>query len=231
MSSADFRYVGTELTVFARALVWKRYLQRQIRPFLRGQVLEVGAGLGTTTAVLINDNCSEWLALEPDPELARQIQTLEPVKVFIGTLADLPADEQFDAILYIDVLEHIENDSAELRFASERLAPGGHLVVLGPAHNFLFTEFDRHIGHFRRYNKGMLREIAPPELVFQRLRYLDSAGFFASLGNRFFLRQSTPGALQILFWDRVLVRISTVIDVLSGYMFGKSILGIWKKPS
>lgn len=228
--SSAFRYVGNELAIFAKALAWKRYLRRQILPFLRGRVAEVGAGLGATTPVLLAQACSDWLALEPDIELARQIPSSGPVRVFVGTLADLPIGERFDAILYIDVLEHIENDRAELKEASKRLAPGGHLVILAPAHNFLFTEFDRQIGHFRRYDGGMLRGIAPDELILLKLRYLDSAGFFASLANRLFLKQSSPGQLQIIFWDRFLVRISLVTDVLSGYRFGKSILGIWKKP-
>lgn len=231
MLSSEFRYVGNELIVFARAVVWKRYLSTQISPFLSGRVAEVGAGLGATTASLVNSHCSEWLALEPDAELAREIPTSDQIRVFVGTLADLPGDKQFDVVLYIDVLEHIENDSAELQLAAGHLAPGGRLVVLGPAHNFLFTNFDRQIGHFRRYNKTMLREVAPHGLILRRLRYLDCAGLFASLANRVLLKQSLPGEFQILFWDRVLVRISTVMDLLSGYTFGKSILGVWQMPS
>jgi SAM-dependent methyltransferase len=224
-----FQYVGSELSVFADAIVWKEYLLRQMKPFLRGRVAEVGAGLGTTTAVLTRSGYSNWLALEPDAALASQIPETDRIRVFRGTLSDLPADRLFDAILYVDVLEHIEDDSAEVKLAASHLAAGGHLVVLAPAHNFLFSPFDAAIGHFRRYDKAMLRAFGVPDLKLERLRYLDCVGFFASVANRVLLQQSMPGKSQIRFWDRVLVRLSKVLDPCLGYVFGKSILAVWSK--
>ena len=56
---------------------------------------------------------------------------------------------------------------------------------------------------------------------------LDSAGLFAFLFNRLFLTASHPTPTQILFWDRILVRVSTFIDPLIGYTFGKSLLQVW----
>jgi SAM-dependent methyltransferase len=229
VNSPEYRYIGSELDVFAKASVWKGYLYGQIRPFLQGRVAEVGAGLGATTAVLGSDLQTRWLAIEPDSSLANEIKRSSQVEVFIGTLADLPVNRSFEAILYVDVLEHIENDAAELKLASERLSAGGHLVVLGPAHNFLFTAFDSMIGHYRRYNKTTLTNAAPSCLRLKRLRYLDSFGLLASLANKLCLRQSVPTTSQILFWDRVLVRISRVMDLLFNYRIGKSILAVWEK--
>src|SRR3954449_7275000 len=64
-----FEYVGDELEVFAGAVRWKRYFGTQLRPFIRGNVLEVGAGLGSTTKVLYQDEVESWTCLEPDVKL------------------------------------------------------------------------------------------------------------------------------------------------------------------
>jgi hypothetical protein len=79
----------------------------------------------------------------------------------------------------LDVLGHIEDDDAELRLAARYLRKGGHLIVLAPAHQFLYSPFDGAIGHFRRHCRRSLRAAAPPELSFVLLRYLDSAGLMA----------------------------------------------------
>ncbi len=229
MPCSEFRYVGSELAAFAKARNWKTRLRDQIAPFLGGRVAEVGAGIGSMTGIFAGCPCDSWLALEPDGVLATQIPRSDRTRVFVGTLAELPPGQTFDTIMYIDVLEHIEDDAAELAIAASHLAPKGHLVVLVPGHNFLFTPFDEAIGHFRRYNKTMLRSAAPASLKLKRMRYLDSVGFFASLANKLFLHQSSPAESQILFWDRVMVPISNFTDSILGFQFGKSVLGIWQK--
>ncbi len=135
----------------------------------------------------------------------------------------------FDCILYIDVLEHIEADRAELSGAARRLAPGGALIVLSPAHAWLYSEFDRQIGHCRRYTRASLRAAVPSKVEEEAVFYLDAAGLLASLGNKILLRQSLPTARQIAFWDAWLVRASQWLDPLLGHSLGKSVIGIWRK--
>ena len=232
----DYRYVGDELGLFAQASHWKRYLRGQIRPYLRGKVLEVGAGTGSTTAVLCDNMQTSWLCLEPDPRLADQIskafadrRCTAAVEVYRGTLADLPDDRRFDAILYIDVLEHIEDDQSEIARAMRHLEPQGVAIVLSPAHNFLYSPFDKSIGHFRRYNRPMLRKLACAGLRCETLRYLDCAGMLLSLGNRLLARQSLPTARQIRFWDQVCVPVSRRCDRWTGWRLGKSILVVYRR--
>ena len=149
----------------------------------------------------------------------------------IGTLADLEDRDRFDTILYMDVLEHIDDDRAELALAADRLRPGGQLIVLAPAHQWLFTPFDAAIGHYRRYTKRMLRAAAPAAMRPIRLAYLDAAGMLASLGNRLVLKSAMPNPGQIAVWDRFLVPCSRWIDPMLGYTLGKSVLAVWTKPS
>lgn len=229
-------YVGDELTLFSEARNWKAYFARHLAPYLRGDVLEVGAGMGGTTRILLDGRQKSWLCLEPDPSLAARLRedlrarplTLAP-DVAVGTLDDVDRARTFDAILYIDVLEHIEDDRAELRRAAARLNSGGALIVLAPAYPFLFSEFDRAVGHFRRYTLSSLRAVFPPELRRERGFYLDSIGMLTSLMNRCLLKQGTPTPSQIALWDRVIVPLSRIVDPLFLRSFGRSVIVIHRR--
>ncbi len=229
-------YVGKELDVFANALNWKTYWSSKIRPYLTGEVLEVGAGLGVNAEFLESERVSRWTCLDPDPELVSRMRErlkakppLTDRRVEAGTTATLGSSSCFDAILYIDVLEHIDNDREEMARASRLLRKGGRIIVLAPAHQWLYTPFDRAIGHFRRYDKSSLSACSPADCKIMSVDYLDSAGMLASLSNRLFLRQDMPSLKQILFWDRFLIPSSRVLDRLTLYGIGKSILAIWGK--
>jgi SAM-dependent methyltransferase len=232
----EYEYVGSELELFANAHKWKSYWSQQIREFLRGDILEVGAGIGANTRILDPGGTGRWVCLEPDPRLIAQlVETLENspggrrYEPVCGTLQAL-AGQQFDTVIYIDVLEHIENDREELNRAASHLRPGGHLVVLSPAHQCLFSPFDAAIGHFRRYNQSMLRSIVPVGLRLERTRYLDCAGLILSAANALFLRQSMPAKAQLQFWDRWIVPISRVLDKLFLYSVGKTIILVCRLP-
>jgi ubiquinone/menaquinone biosynthesis C-methylase UbiE len=232
----DSHYVGQELDVFAHAKNWKHYWSSCVRPFLAGDVLEVGAGIGANTPILAPHLVRSWTCLEPDATLAERAAaafsgdpSTSQCEVLVGTTKTIQADRRFDALLYIDVLEHIEGDKEELQRAAGFLNTKGHLVVLSPAHQWLYTAFDKSIGHFRRYDRAGLIACGPTTCKLTQARYLDSVGMLASSGNRFLLRQAMPELRQILFWDRYLVPASTFIDPMLLHRVGKSILAVWTK--
>jgi len=234
--SEDRPYEGGELELFAAARNWKAYWSEKIRPHLGKSVLEVGAGLGTNTPFLLGPEQAGWLCLEPDAALTARIPATlsgharrEIVKTRTGTLRDLPAEETFDTILYIDVLEHIEDDLGEMRAALAHVTPEGKIVVLSPAQPWLYTEFDRALGHYRRYTTRSLRACAPAGANLLEIYALDSFGLMASVVNKLFLHQSIPSPKQIAFWDRCLVPISRRTDPLIGFSLGKSLIAVWQK--
>ncbi len=188
----NLEYVGTELDLFSQAGNWKRYLGKRLASHLKGHGPEVEAGNGANTATLLPrfPGIKAWTCLGPDPRLAGEIRSRAlsfpgggEISVRTGTTGDLSAEERFHTILYIDVLEHIEDEAGELQ-----------RVV-------------RHLD----------------------LRYLDSFGFFASLAQRGFLKQKMPSMAQVKVWDRFMVPVSRVLDPLSAFQFGKSLLGVWQK--
>ena len=231
---ADYHYEGDELAIFAHAHNWKHYWAGRLAPFVKGEVLEVGAGIGANTSRLRGLSADRWVCLEPDAALLAQLREKvaaslpAPVETVVGTVSSLPPTATFDTALYIDVLEHIEDDAAEMAAVARHIRPGGHIAVLSPAHQALYSPFDRAIGHHRRYNRKSLLRCTPPGAKPISVTYLDSAGYFLSFANRMMLRQSSPTLNQILFWDRFIVPASRTVDPLTSFRFGKSILGVWQ---
>jgi len=230
----DSKYVGNELSIFKDAVNWKKYWHKSISKFISGDILEVGAGIGVNTNLILENDADirSITSIEPDEALADQIlnnlkEDKSKVTVLNQFLKDLPNDKKFDTIIYIDVIEHIKNDSEELTKAKMHLKEGGRLIILVPAYNFLFSPFDDAVGHYRRYNKKLLIHAIPDELSMLKLFYLDSLGLCASLVNKFFLKQSYPTRSQILKYDKLIVPISKITDKVVLNSFGKSLIGIW----
>ncbi len=225
-------YVGTELELFATATNWKAYYSRRIAPWVRGDVLEVGAGIGTNTRELRTPAVKSWLCLEPDAALAAQarelVSSLPDCEVVVGT-TQTTALGTYDSVLYIDVLEHIEHDRDELERAAKLLREDGFLVVLCPAHQELYSELDRAVGHFRRYDAETLTACGPASLSLEKVYYLDSVGMLASLANRAVLKSGQPSVGQIKVWDRVMIPLSRLLDPCIGYKLGKSVVAVWRR--
>jgi SAM-dependent methyltransferase len=246
-------YIGNELELFSQALNWKRYYGQKLKKYIHGDVLEAGAGIGETTIHLFNPSVSSWTCLEPDGRLLEEVKNkikserlpsickpIQGTSIDIlekrkrtgsseVTFADITIPVHFDSILYIDVIEHIERDGEELLRAKELLRPGGHLIILVPAHQWLYSPFDKAIGHFRRYNKKRLCSVIPVGMKQEQLCYLDSMGLFASLTNKLLLRKDYPTLKQVKFWDRLIVPLSRSLDPLLFHSAGKTLIGVWTR--
>jgi SAM-dependent methyltransferase len=240
MASAEYAYIGSELDTFNRARNWKRYWSSVLEPYVRGAVLEVGAGVGANVPYLLNPAVTRLVGLEPDGHLAARLEALRhdlgaglaaEIHVRQGRLSDLPREDRFDTIVYVDVLEHIQGDREEVSAAADRLRPGGHLLVLAPAFQQLYSEFDRAIGHFRRYTATTLTALTPRDLAVVDVKYLDSLGACLSAANRLMLSKTTPSVANILFWDRCIVPVSRIADYALGRLVGRSVVCVWRKDT
>jgi len=135
-----------------------------VRPYMGSRIMEIGAGGGRVTKMLHETMPVQRLVgIEPSPILYDQFRERCPdVESYSSVVCDLPAtlNGQFDTILLVHVLEHIEHDQAFLHEASRFLNPGGRFIILVPALNWLMSRLDRNIGHFRRYDRSMIRELS-----------------------------------------------------------------------
>ena len=192
----------------------------EFEPYLRGRVLEVGAGIGTITRRLVESHQDlEVVALEPAAnvfeDLASYAALTPRVNALRQTLREhLPAVQApFDAVVYLNVLEHIEQDAEELRLASAALRPGGALLVFGPACEWLYGELDYQAGHYRRYSvAGLRRLVLAAGFQVVSLRYLDVLGVLPYLVAYRLLRRPAIGGSTLWAYDRLLVPVSRLLQ-------------------
>ena len=232
-----FAYPGKELdTFFAGHKLEKSYWATALRSYIAGDVLEVGAGIGANTAHIHHPQVRSIHCLEPDPDLAAQLRSAvrgtPGVTVGVGTICSV-AGRLFDTILYIDVLERLEDDKSEVNRATRLLRPGGRLIVLAPAYQALYSPFDEAIGHYRRYDRRSLIACSPPTCRLEKADYLDCVGpWIRQPLRRTVLRQSIPALWQMMLWDKYMIPVSRVLDHnCCGNHVGKSVVAVWVRAA
>ncbi|HUG19062.1 MAG TPA: class I SAM-dependent methyltransferase [Planctomycetaceae bacterium] len=133
-------------------------LIRLVESYVQGKdVLDIGCGSGRLLTRLMQDGFAPQ-GIEPDPELRKLAARMTPdLKILAGGGERVGEfRDAFDTITIIDVLEHIEDDNQQLELMFQALQPGGRLVVVVPAHGWLYGKRDQNVGHYRRYSRKML---------------------------------------------------------------------------
>ncbi len=171
---------------------YDRWQYGLFKKFLGRKILEVGAGAGRMTALLIEDgNFDNLVASEPSEHfyrlLSQKLPSAENIKLLQATTTDLLPEYRsyFDATFSTHVMEHIEDDRQFLQEQLELVRPGGRVIVLVPALQFLYSELDRNIGHFRRYDKERMRTLVRG-LKNCRIRTMSYSNALGVLGSLYF---------------------------------------------
>jgi SAM-dependent methyltransferase len=190
----------------AAAENYNAWLLERARPYLGRRTLDVGAGIGTFTE-LVAPLCERVVAVEADPEFARILERrfgehsdVEVVRAEAET--SLP-DGPFDSVVCFNVLEHIAADEAALTSFRARLAAGGALLLLVPAHPLLYGATDRVLGHERRYEKDELRgKLEQAGFSLDVLRHVNPVGALGWLVSARLLRRDAIPRRSLALFDR-----------------------------
>ncbi|MBI2640546.1 MAG: class I SAM-dependent methyltransferase [Candidatus Sungbacteria bacterium] len=175
-------------------------LARLIAFLVKGRdVLDMGCGSGFLMDILRRRG-KNVLGIEPLPEMIalarRHFPGLTILKGHAEELEKL-VEQPVDTIIMADVLEHIENDTEQLKKVYTRLRNGGELILVVPAHQFLYGERDRRMGHYRRYSRGALRRLlAENGFLVSSLRYWDMLGFLPYLLSEKVLQRPLEAGLR-----------------------------------
>lgn len=200
--------VDFEFEALREARNYRAALIAEFRDWLKGDVIEVGAGIGQMTAHLRELSAIRRLiAVEPDANLCRQHRANVPEhELYEGVITDTPPGTDWDAVFSVNVLEHIEHDAEELaRYAALLRARKGVFCVLVPARPEIYAPIDRDFGHFRRYTRPELRsKLAGVGFRIERLYYFNFVGYFAWWLNFRVLGQRSFEVGKVRFYDRVI---------------------------
>ncbi len=158
------------LKVIAKAGRFNRWMYDQIKDHLKGEILEIGSGIGNISRLVIESDhfitlsdynkeyCSilkESFSGNKNVRDVIQVDLLHPEfeKKFSRY------KESFDSIFLLNVIEHIEDDKLSVKNCKFLLKPGGHLILLAPAYSWLYGTFDEQLGHHRRYTIKTMSEL------------------------------------------------------------------------
>jgi len=180
----------------------------EFAPYLKGNLIEIGAGVGQVTRHLLDlHTLDRILSVEPEKGFCEQHRLNFPGHELIeGHVDHMDPGSAWDAILSINVLEHIQADAAELsKYAALLKQRAGAICLFVPARPEIYAPIDRDFGHFRRYTKPELREkLVNAGFRIQRLDYFNLPGYLAWWLNFCVLRKRCFEAGKVRFYDRVI---------------------------
>ncbi len=223
----------TTLSSLEGAVNYRNWLLKLSHPFIAAPVLEVGAGRGTFTPFLAA--AGAVTAIEPSDRLAQlladAVADQPQVHVVVGELADVPAAADHGSAVMFNVLEHIENDGEALRQIHERLKPGGCLAIWVPAFPLLYSNFDRHVGHHRRYRlRGLKSLVRESGYTIERAHYANAVGWFSWLLFCRVLRANPVDGFLTRVFDRFFVPVISRVERVVHPPFGQSVFVVARKP-
>ncbi len=209
---------------------YRHALVREFSPWLSGDILEVGAGVGHMTALFSKlPSVRRLVALEPEADFCKELRRAWPnLSVVEGTISAIQ-ENAWNAIICINVLEHIADDEQELKTYYSLLRPRqGFLCLFVPARQELYAAIDLDFGHHRRYGRAELaQKLRRGGFETVRLNYFNSIGYFIWWLSFKLLkhRRFAPG--KIILFDRVIFPI--VYGVESRFMrppLGQSLIAV-----
>lgn len=240
MSEAAVIYPGKDLEAMSFAVKYHRWLLDEFRPFIGKNIVEVGAGKGSFSEMLLEAKPESLSLVEPS-EMFVDLQRNIPANnngtrvsfyhsIFEAARPEIVSASRPDTIIYVNVLEHIEDDERELSLIREALSDGGRCLIFVPAMRALFSEFDRDLGHFRRYRKGELEnKVKNAGFKVMRSKYFDLAGVAPWFVKYRILKSRSLGGGAVSLYDNLVVPIMRHVESIVSPPIGKNILLVAEK--
>ena len=225
---SKIKYDGYELEYFDEAFNFRKYQIQLIKKYLQKSLAEVGPGQGGLVEYY-KKFVKKICLIEADKYLYQFLRKKfknKKIKVKNNKISNI--NNKFETIIYFDVLEHIKNDLNEVREAKKKLNKNGYLIFSVPAHQYFYNNFDKSVGHVKRYSKSDFKKIeSKTGLKIEKLVYYDSIGLLFLILNKIFSLSQKNLNHKIKFWN-LLIPISKIIDFVTFNNLGKSLICVFR---
>lgn len=226
-SSENYLHKYNENIVLKILENWDIHLSKDHRTL---NIMDFGAGIGTLAEIFTKKTKKKPKCFEIDGELSKLCEA----RGFNTLFKYSQISEKYDLIYSSNVLEHIEDDKAVIAELSKHLKIGGKLILYVPANQILYSEMDKHLGHYRRYSKRELVSIVvSADMNIRRVDYVDSLGFLAALLMKIIGYKkvgNVGGDQSLIFYDKYIFPLSKLCDFI-GFrkIIGKNIFLVAEK--
>ncbi len=243
MSEFTFKEIDTEghdtLDAVAIADKFNNWMYQTILPFCKGNILEIGSGIGNISNFFLEDGAQITLSDIRDNYCEKLQDSFGHYPNLQGILnMDLTDPDfdnkhadclgQFDTVFALNVVEHIKDDRLALKNCKKLLRRGGHVIILVPAYQWLYNKFDKELEHYRRYTKdGLTRLIADSQLLIKHSQYFNVAGMAGWFVSGRILKKKTIPKNQMSLYNK-LVPIFKVVDKTLLNKIGLSVIAVGK---
>jgi SAM-dependent methyltransferase len=223
---------------------YHRWTHSWIAPYVRGaRLLDIGGGTGNHLRHLDNP---ELVSVDVDEEAVEGLRArfagrhpgwrFEVLDLTQPGSRQALGTERFDAVLSANVFEHVADDAALFQAAFQLLNPDGRLVLVVPAHGWLFGSLDRIAGHHRRYDRRLLEErLSRSGFTIEVIRYVNALGAIGWLLNSRLRRHtditSREIGWQVRTFDRLVVPLARRLERRRHLPFGQSAVAVGRKPA
>ncbi len=234
-------YAGKDLEAMSFAVNYHRWIISLFEPYLGTKIVEVGAGTGSFSELLLEKRLESMSLVEPSAAMYQQLRCrlaeLKPTQkvttyndIFQRVANQIRMSDSPDSIIYVNVLEHVADDVNELQVINQTLDSCGRLFIFVPALQWLHGSMDRQLDHFRRYTRTELeRKCVAAGFKVLASRYFDVFGILP-WWVKYKLLQSNkmePGAVK--FYDKMVVPIARTLESMLTPPLGKNVLLIAEK--
>jgi len=234
-------YEGCDLEAMSNAPRYYRWVISVIRPYFGDHVVEVGAGAGSFSRQLLATNPERATFIEPTKNmyalLKKTIAEVRPkntktavYQAYLDGAQKKLEGTKPDTFIYINVFEHIEDDLKELKTIKKLLPKGGHAIIFVPALQGLYSEFDESIGHYRRYSKKSVTELAEKAgLEVVKTRYMDMPGIVPWYASFKVMKRKRLMPKMIGYYDSYFVPFIRTAETVVPAPIGKNVLLVARK--
>jgi len=237
----EFDAIGEEtLEAIGQADHFNRWMYQTIKPWCKGQILEIGSGAGNISRYFLEDESKIMLSDIRENYCQKLNEKFIDKKGLLSVtkmnLTDPDFDSKhrdifnsFDTVFALNVVEHIEDDFHAIKNSYKLLKQGGHLIILVPAYQSLYNQFDLGLGHYRRYTRSSLARIFHMNnLKIIRKQYFNFVGLFGWFFSGSILKKEQVPVGQIKIFNSM-VPIFKVFDMAIFHSIGLSTIVVGKK--